>query len=628
MKFTVWQVFAAILYCVASSVAPLPVQAQTEPALSQEQVLERWAQALGGRENLQNLSAIHISGTIETGGLKGSYERWATSQGQLRTAVDLSGAYRQITVFDGHAAWMRDTSGTVHEVSGDVLKGMRGAAYEASHSFLFPGRLPGQVQLVGEDKGQDAYVLRLEAENSAPVTVYLDSKTFLPKREESSGPMGKRIIRFSDWREFGGIKIAEKVHQSSGDARFDALITIERAEVNVPPAANLFEKPGNTSEQVHFTNGAHEAAIPAEVYGDHIFIPVRANGGRPAWFFVDSGAAMSVVSKTLAEELRLPFSGEIRGQGTGAGATSVGLAKNVGLDFGTVQLPPGTTAVWDHSALLPVLGRQWDGIIGTDVISRLVVRLDYEHEQITVYDPETYTPANKAAELPVTFLGSLPMVQGKITLPGREPIEINCVIDSGADGLHLTAPFVSANRVLESMSKRVSASSIGAGGGSRQFAGRIASLQLGPYVLREPVVSFSADEKAGLLASPDFAALIGGAILKRFTLTFDYPHHRILLEPNGRFSSAFRTNQSGLSLLAKGQGFHRFEVDGVEPGSPADSAGLRIGDVLTAVDQKDAGQLSLSKIDEIFRQSGRAIPVAVRRGEKSLKLIMKLQDRI
>ena len=236
--------------------------------------------------------------------------------------------------------------------------------------------------------------------------------------------------------------------------------------------------------------------------------------------------------------------------------------------------------------------------LATIVISRLVVSVDYEKQQIAFRDPLTFVPGERATALPITFLRNIPVLHAKIALPGRAPVDAECAVDSGADGE------------------------------TKEYAGRIASLQLGPYVLREPIATFSPEEQGGLLASSDIGAILGGRILKRFTVTFDYPHHRMLLEPNGQFSEPFRVNESGLSLLAKGPDFHRFEVDGVEPNSPADVAGMKVGDLLTAIDGRPAGELDLQKIDEILQQGGQTISLTVLRNGRRLKISLTLRERI
>jgi hypothetical protein len=164
--------------------------------------------------------------------------------------------------------------------------------------------------------------------------------------------------------------------------------------------------------------------------------------------------------------------------------------------------------------------------------------------------------------------------------------------------------------------------------GTREFAGRVDGLQLRPYFLAKPIAAFSPDPKEGLLASSDIGALIGGAILMRFTVTFDYPHQRILLEPNSSFSDPFRDNESGLSLLATGTDFHRFEVDDVEPGSPAATASVRKGDLLMAIDGHSADEFDLDGLDRTFQQAGRTILLTIGRKGRTLKLRLKLEDRI
>jgi hypothetical protein len=451
-------------------------------------------------------------------------------------ALDFSGAIHQVNIFNAKQGWAMDAGGAVHQLSGGNLRSAASSAYEASESFLFPGRLPGTVVFLGRDANQSAYVIRLEPEGGNPVTVFLDESTFLPKREETTGPLGNpRSLTILAWREFAGVKMPVHTIQSSGDPKFDIAATTEQVEINTPLAAELFAKPAETAAQVHFANAARKAVIPVEVYGQHVFVPVRVNRSETAWFFLDSGAGASVVTKAWADQIGLVSEGSMRAVGA-AGATSLALAKNVVFNLPGVELPmPSVTVLDAAAAALPLLGRHWDGLLGYDVLSRLVVRVDYEHREITLSDPAAFVPGDRAAALPLTFLGNWPLVQAKILLPGREPIETECFIDSGAGGLMLTTSFITANHVLEAATKSVATSIYGAGGESQRVEVLLTGLQLGPYLLRNPAAGFSPTAKEGGLASPDIGAIIGGEILQRFTVIFDYPHQRILLEPNSSF---------------------------------------------------------------------------------------------
>jgi membrane-associated protease RseP (regulator of RpoE activity) len=610
MKCTFWQVLTIAL-C-----ASVP---QTTRAQTKEGALETWATALGGRKILQNVQTIHIRGSVETGGLKGTYERWSTSRGEFRTALDLAGAIRQVTVFDGQRGWI-EMSGTVQELSGAVLKAVISGAYEASNSFLFAGRMPGRVEL------PEPYVIRLESEGGNPVTVYLDPQTGLPSREESGGPLGTRVVRFSDWREFSGIQVPGTIRQSNGGSKDDAVIRTEQVEINAPVPAGLFEKPGDSAPAVRFATEARQAEIPVQIYAEHVLLPVRVNGGEPGWFFLDSGASASMVSKAWAEKNALSSAGAVRGDGA-AGSTGVAFAKSVVLNLPGVDVPVAAMGVMDFSLGLPMFGRRWEGLVGYDVLSRVVVRIDYEHQKVTMYDPEAFVAPDGATSLPVTFVGTLAMVPVRILLPGRAPIDVKGFIDSGASGLTLSTPFTNSNHVIEAVPKRVSSSAYGAGGESTRFAGHIAGLQLGPHLLREPVAAFSTDTTEGLLASPEIGALIGGEILQRFTVTLDYPHRRIFFEPNGRFADPFPADTSGLSLLARGDDFRLFESDSIEPGSPAHTAGLRKGDRILAIGDRPAREFDLEQIHRVLEKSGK-VTLTIERAGKILKLNLKLTQRL
>jgi len=386
------------------------------------------------------------------------------------------------------------------------------------------------------------------------------------------------------------------------------------------------EEPRQSAAPIHFAAGTHETKVPAQVYAEHLFVPVRVNGGETTWFVLDTGANETVISKPLAEKSGLAFQWET-GTAGAVGSTTVSAAKDVLLELPGVEVPTSRVAVVDLSFMQQTLGRSVEGLLGYDVISRFVVQVDYEHRRVTFHDPAMFAPDPGSDALAITLVRNVPQVATTILLPGRAPIQIKCLIDSGAGSLILAPSFVSANRLLESVGKTIRVSDLHFGGESKEAAARIDWLQFGPYVLRRPVTIMQRDAR-GLLAGLGVDALIGGEILSRFTITFDYQNQRILFRPVNHFADAFAADASGLSLRVTSLASGSVEVENVEPGSAAAAAGLHKGDVIRTIDGHSASEFDLDKVRKMFQHPGRRIRLTIDREGKTLRMNLKLQARI
>jgi S1-C subfamily serine protease len=88
-------------------------------------------------------------------------------------------------------------------------------------------------------------------------------------------------------------------------------------------------------------------------------------------------------------------------------------------------------------------------------------------------------------------------------------------------------------------------------------------------------------QKAGAFARADYAGSIGMGILKRFIVSFDDPHHKMWLEKNTGYAAADRYDRSG-AWLGLDESDHLIALSVVE-GGPAGTAGLKTGDIITAI---------------------------------------------
>ena len=102
----------------------------------------------------------------------------------------------------------------------------------------------------------------------------------------------------------------------------------------------------------------------------------------------------------------------------------------------------------------------------------------------------------------------------------------------------------------------------------------------------------------------------------------------MILEPNRHISEPEEYDMSGVLLIAEGVDLKTFRVKQIIDGSPASTAGLREGDIISAVDGKPASSLTLEQVRQMFKQKGRGYRLNIERGDQTFQTIIKLKRLI
>ena len=302
------------------------------------------------------------------------------------------------------------------------------------------------------------------------------------------------------------------------------------------------------------------AGIPFELWGKTVLIPVRVNGSRPLAFILDSGASSgAVLDLALARRVRAPLGRKL--QGSGAGAGSVDLweidSTRVAVDLGPLRVHTGRVLALDFSNQHGILGHAMDGVLGYDFFARWIVEIDYETQMLRLYDPAFYRYRGHGERLPLTFEHRVPHVRAVLEVPGQPPAERVLLIDTGSEDA------VDDSLIARSSGTRLDVvGGVGTGQEYRVTAARASQLGLGRLRLRD------------VPGAGPGVSLIGGEILRRFRVIFDFPHHQMILEPNRHFGDAFATDASGLSLRLSDDG-GAFVAHDVIAGSPGAESGIR-----------------------------------------------------
>jgi hypothetical protein len=271
-------------------------------------------------------------------------------------------------------------------------------------------------------------------------------------------------------------------------------------------------------------------------------------------------------------------------------------------------------------------GHKIDGMLGYDFINRLVIEIDYVARTVNLYEPQNYKYSGSGEIMPLIMLeddsgGKVPLVRVRIMPPGRASIEGKLIADLAVRAaIVFNTPFVEANKLLRPPQKTIQAV-LGAGAmlrESRQPIGRLPNIQFGHFMIQNPLAIFFQD-KQGVLASPEFDGVIGSEILRRFKVIFDYSRQQMILEPNRYFSEAYEHDMAGMLLVFEKTGFR---VKQVIEDSPATSAGLREGDLVTAVNGRST--LTLEDLRQMFMRKGRSYRLSFKRDDKTMQTRIRL----
>lgn len=366
---------------------------------------------------------------------------------------------------------------------------------------------------------------------------------------------------------------------------------------NGAPAA-----PPPPATTIQFSYGGNVAQVPSQFIGNLIFLPVRVNLSQPSLFQIDTTAAISSVDPKRAADLGVKdFRSPV-----------------LNLTDIDIHLPElGLVASNDFG---PRVGRAYEGTIGNDVFSGVVMELDYGRHTIRMYDPATFQYKGAGKSIPLTMHDGMPAVRAKVTVAGHKSGEVLFILNTALDvPLIISDHFAQQHHFFSSHMKTVPTAPGELGVGGNAVVARIEDFQIGPYEVQTPLAAFAQGKLSGADDS-QIAGEIGGGMLRRFIVTLDYVRQVAIFDSNSEIRTEDHEDMSGISVAASGPDLKRFEVVLVRPGSPAADAGVQKGDIIEGVDDEAAADITLSALRNLFRQVGHKYKLLLERSGKSLTI--------
>ena len=609
--------------CVATALLTVLAVA---PQVSAEDALALHARSVGSPETIRGTTSLRIAGRVQAIGLPGTFEAISAGPDNFYQSLDLGVVALTSGLDRGESAWTVDANGKTRTLDGEERREIVTESFFTSLAYLetalaaTPGNA-GSSPLVESLAPTDDGLLQIAITPTGGRRriLVIDPETGWLERTIDVRDIDTVVVLYGDYREVDGLTLPYRVQQTTGDAAHDVVMEIDRIERNAVIDAGFFRMPQAAAADFRFDSGDRAENIAIEMLGAHIVASVLVNGHGPYRFFLDTGAGATCIDEKLSRELGLESAGAIKAEGV-AGSMTVSYVRVDSLALGSLTLLSQKLVALPLSDLPFINTLGVHGILGYDFFSRFVVRLDYANTLLSLYANGAFQPPPGVAAIPIMLEGNVPSANGTV----NGSLEGAFRIDTGSgSSLDLHAPFVSRHRLLETATRLVRRPYAGVGGMRFSAISRLESFALGPHVIYGPIVGLS-ESTDGVFASTNLAGNIGGGILRRFTVTFDYESKEMYLEPNANFADRDRFDRSGLVSMREDGALRVLRV---EPGSPAWKAGLREDDEILAVNGRSAGKWDeLLLADTLMGEPGKLVSVRYRRGSTVESVKFRLED--
>lgn len=419
------------------------------------------------------------------------------------------------------------------------------------------------------------------------------------------------------------------------------------------------------SQTYELPKGQKYQKIKFQLINNLIIVPVEVNGSELS-FVLDSGVNRPILfNLTDRDSLQINNVSEITIRGLGEGEPIKGLssAKN------TFKLKN----IKNHDQLLYVildkslnfstsLGIPVHGIIGYDLFRDFVVDINYATKTIKFYDPDqyVYNKDKKGETLPLSIIKNKAFLDANVFIEDADNLPVRLLVDTGSsDAIWLFEDKdigIPDQNYEDYLGKGLSGDIFG-----RRT--KVNSIRIGSFALRDAKAAFPDKKSFGSVKNlGNRNGSIGGEVLKRFNIVFDYPNQKITLRKNGMYKSPFHYNLSGITLqhdgvryvserITDGNGVVKDKdssfgnvqilfvnktrlslvpeivVSGIRAGSPAESAGLKEGDIILAVNGKSIHRYKIQEIMQMLdEKEGKRIRVLIERYNRDLLFSFVLEN--
>lgn len=527
--------------------------------LNLSEVISKTIGAYGGEDALTSLSkSAQIFGKLipPSGKRSGAFYAYRKFRKNKRWRVDLEAPpgqsklpTKRILAFNGLAGWL-SVSDSVSDLNpvrltqlnddNECQPDLLSKWGDEDYKFRFLGKttfrqVPVYSVLVTNKEDRDA-------------TLFIDRRNFLvvgvkyKTRGKSDGSNRTVSIEYSQYRPISGTMFPYKQTRYV-NGRLASELSITSVLLDEPVLESIFDRP-QTQDTIRLSRPVH---VKFDFYKNEVLVKGRLNNGEELVFLFDTGASDTIIDRRVAAEHFLTKQGK-DGMMAASGRVDVDHTKIKRIELGNLIVNDLGARVLSLAPQSHQMGRRIAGIIGTNLIKKFVVKLDYGKSEITFFDTNTYKRPTNANSVPF-IQPNVPVIN--VSLNNRTKVPM--LVDTGAALNNL--PTAVARKQLGGAASQVSHTTEATGvDGKRIKLGNIVidKITIGNQLVKGANFTYVhsggnsagaksdtktdskvVQEKGGFFSSKSIG-ILGNPFWKNFVMVVDYKFQRLLLAANPR----------------------------------------------------------------------------------------------
>lgn len=205
-----------------------PSLSKLPDGLTAETVIDNYLKAIGGKEKIKSVNAVHMKMEASMMGNTINIEATKLAPNKSMQEVKMGGNVVQKQVFDGEKGASSGMGGS-QKVEGDAAKDMAISSAIIEEVAMVEKGISMKLSAVENIDGSDAYGVEVSMPSGKKSTRYYDSESGLLVRTTNvlEGPQGSMTVStdYDDYKEFEGIMFPTLIIQPMGPQKMNIKVT-------------------------------------------------------------------------------------------------------------------------------------------------------------------------------------------------------------------------------------------------------------------------------------------------------------------------------------------------------------------------------------------------------------------